>query len=206
VTYIPTVDEDEAQGELAQAYGAWREKAGSVSNIVKAVSLRPEVVEAYLALSKLVTGGATSLGSRREELIAVVCGAALACKVCTLAHGERLRQELGGSSEFAKRVRDDYRTAGLSAQDVAMLEYAERLTLAPGDVSEEHVDALRTVGFTDREILDIVLVTCYRNFVARIVDGLGVDLHPRYQTLDAEFIRAMTTFTPDPGGACKDES
>ena len=59
-----------------------------------------------------------------------------------------------------------------------MLGYAERLTRTPAKMSPADVDALRTVGFTDRDILDIVEVTAYYAYVNRIADGLGVTLEP----------------------------
>ncbi len=55
-----------------------------------------------------------------------------------------------------------------------MLEYAVKLTLQPGDMKRDDVDALRSAGFSDRDILDIVEVTAYYAYVNRIADGLGV--------------------------------
>ncbi len=57
-----------------------------------------------------------------------------------------------------------------------MLELAAKLTLVPGEVTESDVDQLRKVGFSDRDILDIVEVTAYYAYVNRIADGLGVGL------------------------------
>jgi uncharacterized protein YciW len=37
-----------------------------------------------------------------------------------------------------------------------MLEYAEKLTLTPSAVTEADIQKLRGVGWTDRDILDIV--------------------------------------------------
>lgn len=55
-----------------------------------------------------------------------------------------------------------------------MLAYAVKLTHAPGDMIEADVAALRSEGFSDRDILDIVEVTAYYAYVNRIADGLGV--------------------------------
>ncbi|MBV13806.1 MAG: peroxidase [Actinobacteria bacterium] len=57
-----------------------------------------------------------------------------------------------------------------------MLELAAKLTLVPGEVTKSDVDQLRKVGFSDRDILDIVEVTAYYAYVNRIADGLGVGL------------------------------
>jgi uncharacterized peroxidase-related enzyme len=74
-------------------------------------------------------------------------------------------------------VEDDWRTApGLSAKRGAMLTYVEKLTLKPGEMTEADVVALRDVGFSDRDILDIAEVVGYYAYVNRIADGLGVPL------------------------------
>ena len=57
-----------------------------------------------------------------------------------------------------------------------MLEYVEKLTRRPGEVSGSDVDALRRIGFLDRDILDICEVAAYYAYVNRIADGLGVPL------------------------------
>ena len=57
-----------------------------------------------------------------------------------------------------------------------MLEYAEKLTLAPSSIVEEDIDKLRAAGWTDRDVLDIAHVCAYFNFRVRIVDGLGLKL------------------------------
>lgn len=73
----------------------------------------------------------------------------------------------------------DYRKADLQAADRAMLDYAIKLTRAPGDMTEANVNLLRAQGFGDRAIHDICAITAYYAFVNRIADGLGVELEGR---------------------------
>ena len=73
----------------------------------------------------------------------------------------------------------DYRKADLPAADLAILDYAVKLTHAPGDMIEADVSSLRTQGFDDRAIHDICAITAYYAFVNRIADGLGVELESR---------------------------
>jgi uncharacterized peroxidase-related enzyme len=75
-----------------------------------------------------------------------------------------------------EQVKDDWRQMELTEADYAMLEYAEKLTLTPSNMREEDVRKLRDVGWTDRDILDIVHVCAYFNFRARVVDGLGLEV------------------------------
>lgn len=57
-----------------------------------------------------------------------------------------------------------------------MLDYAQKLTLTPKDVTGADVEALRVQGFDDRAIHDICAITAYFAFVNRMADGLGLEL------------------------------
>ena len=56
-----------------------------------------------------------------------------------------------------------------------IVRHAEKLTSAPGAMTEVDLGELRAVGLSDQDILDITLIVGYFNFVNRIALGLGVD-------------------------------
>ncbi len=93
-------------------------------------------------------------------------------------HGEGLRNavEQDDRTEFAARLAENWRNVSLPENERAMLEYIEKITVAATSIGPEDVDGLRRVGWTDREILDIVLVSSYYNFRCRMADSLGVEL------------------------------
>ena len=72
----------------------------------------------------------------------------------------------------------DYRTAGLSAPDVALCDWAVKLTRNPASCGQADVDGLRSHGFSDEEISHAAQVIGYFNYINRIADGLGVDPEP----------------------------
>jgi uncharacterized peroxidase-related enzyme len=65
----------------------------------------------------------------------------------------------------------------LPASERAMLDYAVKLTVAPSSVGEDDVTQLRSVGFDDRDILDIIYVVCLYNFNDRLADATGIKGH-----------------------------
>lgn len=81
-----------------------------------------------------------------------------------------------GDEDFTAAIESDYRSAELTAADRAMLDYAAKLTRAPGDMTENDLRQLRASGFSDRAILDIAQVVAYYAYVNRLADGLGVSL------------------------------
>jgi uncharacterized peroxidase-related enzyme len=68
----------------------------------------------------------------------------------------------------------DYRTAPISEQDRAMLDYVVKLTRDATRVSPEDHARLRSVGFDDRGILQITLIASWFNYINRVADALGV--------------------------------
>ncbi len=76
--------------------------------------------------------------------------------------------------ELLAAIEADWRAAELSPKRVAMLRFAVKLTKTPGAVDDADTDALRSAGFSDRDILDIVEVVGYYAYANRIADGLGV--------------------------------
>ena len=56
-----------------------------------------------------------------------------------------------------------------------MLSFAVKLTKTPAAMVDADVEALRSAGFSDRDILDIVEVVGYYAYANRIADGLGIE-------------------------------
>jgi uncharacterized peroxidase-related enzyme len=96
-----------------------------------------------------------------------------------------------GDYDLVMAIARDYRTADIDAKDKAMLAYAEKITVNPSDVGESDVQALREAGWRDVEILDIAVVTAYRNFITRVADALGVQLQESHGRLRKDYLDAL---------------
>jgi alkylhydroperoxidase/carboxymuconolactone decarboxylase family protein YurZ len=79
VPYIRLIEEAEADGLLKEEYDAAVERAGKVFNILKAMSLRPAVLRASIALYREVMFGESGLSRREREMLATVSSAAQNC-------------------------------------------------------------------------------------------------------------------------------
>lgn len=73
-----------------------------------------------------------------------------------------------------ERVLAGWKAANLGPQREAMLAYVEKLTQQPARIQKTDVEALRTVGFEDEDILAMCEVAGYYAYANRMVDGLGV--------------------------------
>ena len=75
---------------------------------------------------------------------------------------------------LVQALEDDYAAAPLSNQDRVMLDYVVQVTKDATRISPADHDRLRAVGFDDRGILQITLITAWFNYINRVADALGV--------------------------------
>jgi uncharacterized peroxidase-related enzyme len=76
--------------------------------------------------------------------------------------------------DFVDALRRDYRTAPISGQDRAMLDYVVQLTKDATKLGKQDQERLHAVGFDDKGILQITLIASWFNYINRVADALGV--------------------------------
>ena len=75
---------------------------------------------------------------------------------------------------------DDWRKADLGPREAAICAFAEELTLRPHAAEPGHLDLLRAQGLDDADILDLVQVVGYFNYINRVAAALGVPPEPEW--------------------------
>ena len=172
--YIKVIEEEDAGTELKEIYNKVKGERGKLSNILKIHSLLPRTIETHLNLYMSIMFDKSGLKRADRELIAVVVSAANDCEYCMNHHAEALLNYWKDDAKVAQAAKD-FRSLDLNAKQIAMLEFAAKLTKSPGDMEESDIKKLRNTGFKDEEILSISLVTNYFNFVNRNANALGVE-------------------------------
>ena len=77
---------------------------------------------------------------------------------------------------MASIIMHDYGSADFDDETLAIVEFVEKLTREPSEMSEGDVHKLRQVGLEDKQILSVVLITSMFAFMNRLADGLGVEI------------------------------
>ena len=93
------------------------------------------------------------------------------------SHEKDLRSVVD-SDEQRQAVQDDYQSASLTAREVAILDFAVKLTKSPSGMGRGDLEVLREHSLTDEQLVDAVHCIGYFNFINRVLDGLGVDPEP----------------------------
>lgn len=143
------------------------EKLGYVPNVLRAYAFHPTKLAAFIDMVDDLMLGDSGLDKTEREMIAVAVSAVNHCHYCLTAHGAALRQR-AKNPELGETIGQNYRAAGLPARQKAMLDFAVKLTEHPDKIEEADREALRAVGFDDRDIWDIAAVTGFYNMSNRI--------------------------------------
>ena len=178
MSYIDTIPEAEATGELADLYKRFGNPDGTVDNVLKAHSLNPESLAAHCALYVQACHRPGPVSRAEREMVGVVVSRLNGCAYCREHHAAGLRRLLPGDRRGLELTLStgDITAAPLTPRERAMVAYATRLTVEPSGLGDADLGAMRDAGITDREILDVAQVAAYFAYANRIVLGLGAAL------------------------------
>jgi len=76
------------------------------------------------------------------------------------------------------------------------MAFAEKVTLHAYKVTQEDIDHLRAHGFSDAEILDIVLTVGVRSFASKVADAIGNEPDAGSLKLEEPLRQALTVGRP----------
>ncbi len=175
MTRISVIEENVAQGGIQEAYTQIKQQMGVVPNVIKLFSSWPELFEANMKLFHTVMVSETKLPRSVKEMIAALVSEINQCNYCVTHHVNFMKQ-YGVSDLVAETIRKDYRKAGLDGKTLKLLEYAEKVTRNAHRVTDEDIEGLKKIGWTEREILEATAVVAEFSFINRMVDALGVKL------------------------------
>ena len=185
--YIKTVEPADATGEMAAIYDAEMASMGRVMEASQCWSARPDMLVPIENLLHQMRDG-FSLGLLNFRLITFIAARYVPSSYCSHVY---FKSQCGMlSREQALAIQADYRNAGLSEQQVAMLAYAEQITRDASKITATDIEKLRLVGFTDLNIADIALAASFRNFLSRYFDAVGASVEPDFLDADPQ-VRAQ---------------
>lgn len=162
-----TADAPAASQPLLQGV---EKQLGLVPNMFRLIANSPAALEGYLALSGALAKG--SLPAPTRERIALAVAEVNGCGYCLAAHsylGANLAK-LDATEIVANR-----RGHSTDAKADAAVRFAASVVKARGHVSDDEVEAIRLAGYSDAQVVEIVLhvavntLTNYANEVAQTV-------------------------------------
>jgi RNA polymerase sigma-70 factor, ECF subfamily len=147
---------------------------GFIPNFFRAQTLRPDLLEAELEAVGEILLPEDALTRVQKECILLAVSATNLNSYCVAMHGNLLRG-LGLPAEEGDQVAVDHHASNLSEADKALLDFAIKLATRGPEFSHADVVKLQTLGFTEEQILECVVVTALNNFANTLQMGLGIE-------------------------------
>ncbi len=164
---IDPIDPKQAQGQAKELLDVVQAELGATPNLLRTFAQAPSVLNAYLSLSKNLSGG--SLTKAVREQIALSIAGENHCDYCASAH--TLLGRGAGVSEDELSANLDGVSNDPRIQ--ALLTFAKAVVAKRGFVSDQEIAEARAAGISDAEIVEVVgevalnVLTNYLNHVAQ---------------------------------------
>ena len=179
-TWIEMLSVENATGSLKDAYDLAKTPAGTVDNVMRIHSQRPHTMVGHLTLYRSVLHHQdNTLPLWFLEAVGVFTSLLNNCEYSFKHHCTNMRRLLEDDERFASietALRGQAPEAAFSGKELALMRYTEKLTISPGKVEAADVEAAKSAGATDGEILEVNQVCAYFCYSNRTINGLGVTL------------------------------
>ena len=176
--WITMISDKDADENLMKALDFARTPHGTVDNVMRVHSLRPSTMNGHVVLYRAcLHDNENTIPKWFQEVISSYVSTLNNCLYSYSNHWSNARHLI------ADEVKSDRIEVALKLQapqdvfdgsELAILNYAEKLTLRPGNITKTDVDLLKSAGISDGEILEANQIIGYFNYVNRLLNGLGV--------------------------------
>ena len=176
--WIRMIEDQDADPELLEVLKLARTPHGTVDNVMRVHSLRPNTMKGHVILYRAALhDDANTLPMWLQEVIGSYVSLLNDCDYSYANHWANAKHLMGDDAKadaaepaLKERKPED----AFDGKTLALLRYAQKLTLAPGEMARNDVTALTEAGVDDGEILEANQIIGYFNYVNRCLNGLGV--------------------------------
>ena len=175
---IKTITDDIANNEQAELFAAIQSSLGIVPNFLRVFANSPDALKAFLGFHHIAGNG--SLDAATRERIALTLAQKNECGYCLSAHTAIGRKTGLNTDEInANRQRDSQ-----DAKAAVAVKFALKLADQTGGVSDDEVQEMHDAGFTDADIVEVVMhvsINLLTNILSKVsqvdIDFPKVDLN-----------------------------
>jgi len=176
--WIEMIDDENADAELREVLNLSRTPHGTVDNVMRVHSLRPASMRGHVVLYRAALhDDANTLPQWLQEVIASYVSILNKCDYSLANHWANARHLINDntrSDEIKSALDTGQPERAFNGHELALLHYAEKLTLAPQNMTKADVEEMSSAGLDDGEILEANQIIGYFNYANRCLNGLGV--------------------------------
>ena len=160
ISRFPIPELEDMPDDIRQTIEEVLEKSGFIPNVFLALAARPDEFRAFFAHHDALMDKSEGLSKAEREMIVVATSAVNNCLYCVVAHGAILRIR-AKDPLIADQLATNPFKADLEPRQRHMVDFALRMTNDSSTITDDDIDAMRDLGFTDDEIWDIGAITAF---------------------------------------------
>ena len=151
------------------------EKTGKLGDIFKLIAVDEKIYNATDMMVQTYLLDETSLSYEIKEAIALLVSIENGCKMCVDIHKD-IAKMLGLSEQRIEEILKGVESINTDEKEKALLHFCIKASKKDSyKILKEEVDSLKTLGYSDVQILEAVAITAYFNYINTLsnVFGLG---------------------------------
>ena len=160
VSRYPAPSVNEIPDDIKERILSIQAKAGFVPNVFLVLAHRLKELRAFIDFHDALMERDSGLTKTDKEMIVVATSGANNCLYCVIAHGAILRIR-AKNSVIADQISVNFRKADIPEKQIAMLEFAIKISDDSKSISDSDFEHLRGYGFDDEDIWDIAGITSF---------------------------------------------
>lgn len=138
---------------------------------------QPRILEQRSIVFNAIMYAPGGLSRAERELASAAVSRINGCVYCAAVHAQRFEQ-LTKRNDVIVQLFDSPETAGTTARERAIVQASMALTMAPAQFGAGQLQALRSVGLSTLEILDLIHATAIFAWANRLMLNLGEPVFP----------------------------
>ena len=176
--WIKMIVDEDADPALLEVLKLARTPHGTVDNVMRVHSLRPNTMRGHVVLYRAALHDeANTLPTWLQETLSSYASILNNCDYSFANHWANARHLIADdrrADKIERALNTHQPGQAFQGAELALLKYAEKLTLTPGEMQQADVETLKLAGIDDGQILEANQIICYFNYVNRSLNGLGV--------------------------------
>ena len=175
MAYIDLPEFEEMPPQIQEKARPILEKTGSLGEIFKLLALDEKIYFATDAMVQSYLLEETLLSYDIKEAIALLISKENSCKMCVDVH-KNIAKMLGLTQEKIEAILSGIENMDITEKEKALLDFCVRASKKDNyKMTQEHIDHLKALGWSDKEILEAVAIVGYFNYINTLsnVFGLG---------------------------------
>jgi uncharacterized peroxidase-related enzyme len=176
--WIKMIADEDADPALLEVLKLARTPHGTVDNVMRVHSLRPNTMRGHVVLYRAALHDeANTLPTWLQETLSSYVSILNNCDYSYANHWANARHLIADdrrADQIERALNTRQPGQAFQGAELALLKYAEKLTLTPGEMQQADIENLKSAGIDDGQILEANQIICYFNYVNRSLNGLGV--------------------------------